>query len=85
MTPAHFYNGGENGERFGDAEWLTEQIDRLPIAKQRPVSIRYGEIYKTLSIDDPRNCRYRSNTWMRKTVEKVCREFQKNNDNSLPF
>jgi len=80
VTPAHFYNGGENGERFGDAEWLTEQIDRLPIRKQKPVAARYSEIYQQLVLEDPKNYRYRCNVWLRKIVEK----YKPIND-GLPF
>jgi len=85
MIPTHFYNGGEHGERFGDAEWLVETIDKLPIRKQKPVSQRYSEIYQELALSDPDKCRFRSNSWLRKTVEKICKEFEKNNDNTLPF
>ena len=85
MTPTHFYNGGEHGPTYGDGPWLVETIDKLPIRKQKPIGIRYGEIYKQLVESDPRNCRYRSNTWLRKTFDKICKQFQKNNDNSLPF
>jgi len=80
MTPTHFYNGGENGERFGDAEWLTEQIDRLPIRKQKPVAARYSEIYQQLVLEDPKNYRYRCNVWLRKVVKK----YKPIND-GLPF
>ena len=85
MTPPHFFNGGIHGEMFGDGPWLVETIDKLPIRRQSEIAKRYSEIYLQLMDDDPRNARYRSNTYLRKRVEKICKEFQKNNDNTLPF
>ena len=79
MTPTHFYNGGEHGERFGDESWLVEQLNQLPDTIRGPVSQRYGEIYQELSLSDPNKCRFRCNAWMRKTVEK-----NKNKD-IIPF
>ncbi len=85
MTPTHFYNGGIHGEQYGDGPWLVETIDLLPIRRQSEIAKRYSEIYLQLMDDDPRNARYRSNTYLRKRVEKICKEFQKNTDNTLPF
>ena len=81
MTPTHFYNGGENGERFGDAEWLSETIDKIPHRKQKAVAGRYSEIYQELVLSDPDKCRFRSNTWLRKVVEKL----KPINTGTLPF
>ena len=77
MLPTNFYIS-PHGDIYGDKAWLIEWLDKLPIRKQKPVAIRYGEIYQELVLSDPNNCRYRSNTWLRKTVQKVCEEFQKN-------
>jgi hypothetical protein len=85
VTPLHHYKGGEHGPTYGDTAFLSEWIDKLPIRKQKPVAMRYSEIYQELVISDPNKCRYRSNSWLRKVVKKVCEEFQKNNDNTLPF
>jgi len=63
-----FYDGGVSGERFGDRQWLKEQIDLLPIAMQKDVSNRYKEIYRSLAGDEAQ--RFRSNSWLRKVVKK---------------
>jgi len=85
MIPPYFFNGGIHGEIYGDGPWLVETIDLLPIRRQKELAARYSEIYLQLVSEDPRNARYRSNTYLRNRVEKICLEFQKNNDNSLPF
>ena len=70
MVPTHYYNGEPHGPRFGDGAFLSEWLDKLPIRKQRPVAVRYGEIYRELVQSDPGKCRYRCNCWLRKTVAK---------------
>lgn len=79
MTPTHFYNGGENGPQYGDAGWLTDQLNQLAKPVREKVSKRYSEIYQELELSDPKFCRYRANGWMRKTVIK-----NKNTD-MVPF
>ncbi len=80
MLPANFYNGPSNG-MYGDASFLIEQIDKLPIRLQVPVSKRYSEIYTKLAIDDPNQCRFRCNCWLRATVEKN----KPSGDDLIPF
>ncbi len=80
MTPTHFYNGGEHGPNYGDAEFISEWSDKLPIRMQWEVKDRDTEIYQELRLSDPSNCRYRVNSWLRKTVEK-----NKPSSNGLPF
>jgi hypothetical protein len=70
MTPNHFYNGGDNGVQYGDAEWLIDQLNQLAKPVREKVSKRYSEIYQELTLSDPNECRKRVNTWMRKTVIK---------------
>ena len=70
MTPTHFYNGGEHGPQYGDAEWLIDQLNQLAKPVREQVSKRYSEIYQELELSDPNQCRKRVNTWMRKTVIK---------------
>jgi len=77
----NFYNGGEHGEPYGDRSWIFEQISFLPICIQKDVKKRYSEIFKSLSDDE--NQRFRSNTWLRKVVEKE-RVIKDKND-CLPF
>lgn len=64
------YKGGQHGTRYGDESWLNEQIDLLPIMMQNKVRARYSEIYQELENTDPKNGRYRANTWMRSIVKK---------------
>ena len=80
MIPPHFYNGGEHGSTYGDGPWLVETVDKLPIRKQKPVAVRYGEIYQQFVLEDTKNYRYRCNVWLRKIVEK----YKPIND-GLPF
>lgn len=70
MIPTHYYSGGIHGYQYGDAGFLSEWLGKLPIRKQRPVAVRYSEIYSELVIKDPNKCRYRANCWLRKTVDK---------------
>ena len=85
MKPAYFFNGGIHGEQYGDLSFISEEVDKLPISRQRGMIKRYSEIYQQLISEDPKNARYRVNTYLRKRVKKICLEFQKNNDNTLPF
>lgn len=70
MTPTHFYNGGDNGARYGDGEWLIDQLNQLAKPIREQVSKRYSEIYQELELSDPDKSRCRSNAWLRKTVVK---------------
>lgn len=65
-----FFNGEPHSERYGDREFISEQIDLLPIAMQKRVRKRYGSIYLQLIKEDKNKCRYRANTWLRATVKK---------------
>lgn len=51
-----------------DTKWIESQIDKLPYRMQNKVTERYSVIYSNLLINDPLNCRRRSNTWLRKTI-----------------
>ena len=66
----NFYNGEPHSEKYGDKQFISEQIDLLPIALQAEISDRYSEIYKSLVIDDPQKARQRANNWLRLTVNK---------------
>lgn len=63
-----YYDGGCNGERFGDLSWIKEQVDSLPVAMQKDVRERYSVIYRSLAGEN--NQRFRSNSWLRKVVKK---------------
>jgi len=65
-----FYNGGMHGPKYGDGEFISKQIDLLPISMQKKVRKRYGGIYLKLIKEDKDKCRYRANTWLRATVKK---------------
>jgi len=65
-----FYNGGKHSARYGDREFISEQIDLLPIAIQKKVRKRYGSIYLQLIKEDKNNARFRANSWLRATVKK---------------
>lgn len=66
--PKNFYNGGANGEKYGDRQWIIEQIDKLPIGMQDKVKERYSDIFESLNGEE--NQRFRANTWLRMTVKK---------------
>lgn len=80
MLPANFYNGAQNGEIYGDAEFLKEQIEMIPPRMQKEVADRYAEIYTSLLESDRHKSRYRVNTWLRATVKKNLP-----NKNNSPF
>jgi len=71
----------EHSEKFGDLEWINQQIDLLPIRMQKEVKARYSEIYTELCESDPLNSRFRANTWLRKNVDK----FKAQTNSDLPF
>ena len=70
MTPSSFFDGGIHGPTYGDGPWLSEALEQIPFRKQKAVANRYSEIYQELVLSDPRQCRYRSNCWLRKVVKK---------------
>ena len=84
MLPANYYHGPGNGQ-YGDSAFLIEWLHKLPPKMQKPVSDRYSEIYAQLVKDDPKECRFRANCWLRKTIAKVRNDIQKRNSDGLPF
>ena len=42
----------------------------LPISMQKKVSNKYSDIYLKLTNEKDRKARFRSNSWLRKTVDK---------------
>jgi hypothetical protein len=75
------YGVVEHDSKFGDLAFINQQIDQLPITMQKEVKARYSEIYVELCEKDQQNARFRSNTWLRRVVEKN----KPKNDDSLPF
>lgn len=69
MLPKYHYDSSCS-EVFNDSSWISEQLDKLPISIQREIAQKYSDIYLKLSNDDPRFCRKRANTWLRKVVDK---------------
>lgn len=66
----NYFNGGQHGERFGDLEWICEQIDKLPIDRQTYTKEKYFNAYAELIELDPENARYRCNYRLLQTVKK---------------
>lgn len=69
MLPKHHYNF-EDSAVFNDSDWISEQIDQLPISMQKEVSQRYSDIYLKLTNEEDNKTRFRANSWLRKTVDK---------------
>jgi type II secretory ATPase GspE/PulE/Tfp pilus assembly ATPase PilB-like protein len=69
MLPKHHYDS-ENSSVYNDSNWISEQIDQLPISMQKKVTSKYSDIYLQLTKEEDRKVRFRVNTWLRKTVEK---------------
>ena len=65
-----YYNGGIHGPKYGDLEWINEQVGLVPVMQQKALRTRYGEIYTELAQTDPNNARFRANSWLRKVVKK---------------
>ena len=69
MLPKHHY-GLKDSSVYNDSDWISEQVDKLPISMQKNVAKKYSDIYLKLTIDEDRKVRFRANTWLRKTVDK---------------
>ena len=69
MLPKHHYNFKDSSV-FNDSGWIGEQIDMLPISMQKKVANKYSDIYLKLTNEKDRKARFRSNSWLRKTVDK---------------
>ena len=69
MLPKHHYSF-DDSSIFNDSDWISEQIDALPISMQKQVATKYSDIYLKLTIEEDRKARFRSNTWLRKAVDK---------------
>ena len=69
MLPKHHYNF-DDSSIFNDSDWISEQIDMLPISMQKKVASKYSDIYLKLTNEKDRKARFRSNSWLRKTVDK---------------
>ncbi len=69
MLPKNHY-GEKDSSTFNDSDWIAERLDLLPISMQKEVAQKYSDIYLKLSHEDPLKCRFRANTWLRKTVDK---------------
>ena len=85
MLPTNYYHGPDRGQ-YGDKpfliEWLSK-LNKLP-KTQKQVSDRYSEIYAKLVKEDPDKCRFRANTWLRKSLTKIREDIRKKGD-GLPF
>lgn len=74
--PKKYYNGEMHGHKYGDIQWISEQIDKLPIGMQDDVDKKYSDIYESLSGENLQ--RFRSNTWLRAVVVKHAIEVDEN-------
>ena len=59
-----------------DTKFIIEWLDKLPTSEKLRQSIidKYDEGYKQLTIDDPNKVRFRINTWLRLTVDQICKK-----------
>lgn len=69
MLPKHHYSE-KDSQVYNDSEWISSQIDLLPIQIQSDVAKRYSDIYLKLTSENDTKARYRANTWLRLTVDK---------------
>lgn len=69
MLPKHHYDINDSSI-FNDSDWISEQIDMLPISMQKKVASKYSDIYLKLTTEKDKKARFRSNSWLRKTVDK---------------
>jgi len=69
MLPKHHYNFKDSSV-FNDSDWISGQIDMLPISMQKKVANKYSDIYLKLTNEKDKKARFRSNSWLRKTVDK---------------
>ena len=69
MLPKHHYDFKDSSV-FNDSNWISEQIDQLPISMQKKVSQRYSDIYLKMNNEKDSKARFRANCWLRKTVDK---------------
>ena len=69
MLPKHHYSANDSSV-YNDSNWIVEQIDKLPIAMQKDVSLRYSDIYLKLTNEKDNKARFRANSWLRKTIDK---------------
>ena len=69
MLPKYHYDHNCS-IRFNDSSWISEQIGLLPIALQSQVAKKYSDVYFELTTKEDKKARFRSNTWLRKTVQK---------------
>lgn len=59
-----------------DTKFIIEWIDKLPTNQKlrKQIIDRYDEGYQEMMIKDPNNVRLRVNTWLRHTVDKICKK-----------
>jgi hypothetical protein len=69
MLPKHHYSFKDSSV-FNDSDWISGQIDMLPISMQKKVASKYSDIYLKLTTEQDKKARFRSNSWLRKTVDK---------------
>lgn len=69
MIPKYHYSA-EDGPTYNDTSWLESQLDQLPISMQKKVCNKYSDIYLQLTTEEDTKARFRSNSWLRKTVAK---------------
>lgn len=69
MIPRHHYSDNDS-TLYNDTLWIEAQLDQLPISMQKKVCERYSHIYLQLTTEEDTKARFRSNSWLRKTVAK---------------
>ncbi|RUO28770.1 hypothetical protein CWE12_10675 [Aliidiomarina sedimenti] len=74
--PVHFYDGGSNGWRFGDREWIAGKLRRIQSKAERlRLAAEYAERFKAVYDTEPLEqrkegkARFSANSWLLKATK----------------
>lgn len=74
--PVHFYDGGSNGWRFGDCEWIAGKLRRIESKAERfRLAAEYAERFKATydaeSLEQRKDgkARFSTNSWLLKATK----------------
>lgn len=74
--PVHFYDGGSNGWRFGDREWIAGKLRRIQSKAERfRLAAEYAERFKavydaeTIEQSKEGKSRFSANSWLLKATK----------------
>lgn len=74
--PANFFDGGSNGWRFGDREWIAGKLRRIQSKAERfRLAAEYAERFKTVYDAEPLEhrkdgkARFAANNWLLKVTK----------------